>query len=264
MKKRVMSYFGAVVLAIIMLSCGGGGGGSGGASASSSSSNVSNGTTKAVQLSITLGYKVNPSTQKIYCNELLVSGYTCNIYRYDELGSGTMVTISCSDNNASIYYTLDGTEPTTQSTRYTQPFEIIKACTVKAKAFKNNVASDVKELVINNPYGRIPFNYEWHTGDGFSGIFILYEALSDNSGPDFSKQHFIIKLDGGRTDSSGTTITGRAAFDSFTENNYEDIPVGVYDTYTYTGSWSGTLWVRNWYKIESMSDNYGLCICTHN
>lgn len=45
MKKRVMSYFGAVVLAFIMLSCGGGGGGSGGASTSSSSSNVSNGTT---------------------------------------------------------------------------------------------------------------------------------------------------------------------------------------------------------------------------
>lgn len=47
------------------------------------------------------------------------------------------VTISDSDANASIFYTTDGSEPTTSSPLYTGQFLVSTCATVKAKAFRN-------------------------------------------------------------------------------------------------------------------------------
>lgn len=55
------------------------------------------------------------------------------------------VSITCSTDGASIYYTLDGAEPTTASTLYTAPFTINATKTVKAKAFKGAESSSVVE-----------------------------------------------------------------------------------------------------------------------
>lgn len=43
-----------------------------------------------------------------------------------------MVTLSAGDRNAKIYYTLDGSEPSTSSNCYTEPFELASRGTVKA------------------------------------------------------------------------------------------------------------------------------------
>lgn len=62
----------------------------------------------------------------------------------------TTVTITCTTEGASIYYTTDGTEPTNQSTAYNAPFELTESATVKAIAYDtNNNASVVasKEFV---------------------------------------------------------------------------------------------------------------------
>ena len=62
----------------------------------------------------------------------------------------TTVTIECETEDATIYYTIDGTEPTNQSTEYTAPFQLAENTTVKAIAYDaNNNASLVasKEFV---------------------------------------------------------------------------------------------------------------------
>ena len=55
----------------------------------------------------------------------------------------TTVTISCDDTEAVVRYTLDGTDPTAESTLYQAPFTISETTTVKAKAFKGEEFSNV-------------------------------------------------------------------------------------------------------------------------
>lgn len=56
---------------------------------------------------------------------------------------GTEVTISTTTDGATIYYTTDGTEPTTESSVYSAAIEINGATTIKAIAVKDAASSDV-------------------------------------------------------------------------------------------------------------------------
>ena len=60
----------------------------------------------------------------------------------DEFDATTQVTITAAEG-ASVYYTLDGTEPSATSTAYTAPFTIDKSCTVSAIAIKGENKSEV-------------------------------------------------------------------------------------------------------------------------
>lgn len=55
------------------------------------------------------------------------------------------VTITCATDGATIYYTLDGTEPTASSTQYTAPIQVSSTTTIKAIAVKGSDVSTVAE-----------------------------------------------------------------------------------------------------------------------
>ncbi len=62
-----------------------------------------------------------------------------------------IVTISSEQEGATIYYTLDGTTPTTESSRYTEPFALRHNATIKAIAcVEGMVASEVTSYVVNS------------------------------------------------------------------------------------------------------------------
>lgn len=61
----------------------------------------------------------------------------------DNFEDETTVTITCSTDGASIYYTLDETDPTSASTLYKDPFKLTETKTVKAVAILGEDASSV-------------------------------------------------------------------------------------------------------------------------
>ena len=75
----------------------------------------------------------------------------CTLYKKDSGGYTVLApSIACVDNvvtitnneeGASVYYTIDGTEPDANSTLYTAPFAITETCTVKAVAIKDGESS---------------------------------------------------------------------------------------------------------------------------
>ena len=67
------------------------------------------------------------------------------------------VTISCATNGATIYYTTDGTDPTTSSTQYTEAIAVSQTMTIKAIAVNGNDESSVAAATYHinsqdNPY----------------------------------------------------------------------------------------------------------------
>ncbi|MBR5654168.1 MAG: chitobiase/beta-hexosaminidase C-terminal domain-containing protein [Prevotella sp.] len=61
------------------------------------------------------------------------------------------VTIASDQSNASIYYTLDGTDPTDESTAYTGPFMLNETTTVKAIAYIGETPSNVTSATFTFP-----------------------------------------------------------------------------------------------------------------
>ena len=65
----------------------------------------------------------------------------------DNQNMATVVTISCGNKEAKVYYTLDGNDPTEASTLYTEPFTLTEPATVKAVAYADGYnASAVASL----------------------------------------------------------------------------------------------------------------------
>ncbi|MBR5087304.1 MAG: chitobiase/beta-hexosaminidase C-terminal domain-containing protein [Muribaculaceae bacterium] len=82
----------------------------------------------------------------------------------------TEVTITCATEGASIYYTTDGSDPTTESTLYEAPFTINQAVTVKARAYsEGGVASTItsKEFVKTPEVASATAFYNYEGTDEF-------------------------------------------------------------------------------------------------
>ena len=63
---------------------------------------------------------------------------------------GNNIVITCEVDGAAIHYTLDGTDPTAESTLYTEPLTVSNNCVIKAMAAKEGVpSSQVVTLYVN-------------------------------------------------------------------------------------------------------------------
>lgn len=78
------------------------------------------------------GYEIAPATK-------YVATPTFNSTSGTKFASTQVITIACATDGATIYYTTDGTDPTTASTEYTGEFAISKTTTVKAIAVKTGL-----------------------------------------------------------------------------------------------------------------------------
>ena len=82
------------------------------------------------------------------------------------------VTLACATSGATIYYTTDGTEPSSSSTLYESAITISTTTTLKAIAIKNGVSSKVAEAVYTiNSGGNTP-----------SGETLVWESFSKYTG----------------------------------------------------------------------------------
>lgn len=87
------------------------------------------------------------------------------------LASGTEVSLSCSTDGASIYYTTDGSTPTSSSTLYSGKITVTEAMTLKAIAIKANYDdSDVDSWVFTiSTGGTTEYTATWTASSGGFG-----------------------------------------------------------------------------------------------
>lgn len=92
-------------------------------------------------------------------------------------GVASEISITADARDAQIYYTLDGTVPTNESTLYTGPFKIDGNTVVRSVTYANGQYSDVVEnlLYAEAPAGEAPIEFK------------LYRNYMGESLPDFTK-----------------------------------------------------------------------------
>jgi photosystem II stability/assembly factor-like uncharacterized protein len=157
LKSRILSYAFLLFLSFIALiplaGCGGGGAGGGGGSTGSGRDGTEQG-----KLSTPV---INPQS--------------------GSFKKAQNVTITCSNNGAAIYYTTDGSDPTTSSKLYSTPIAILQSATIKAKASASghsdsDIASASLTFQQNNTFSNsmeiVPTTYQSiaYTGTAWYGI----------------------------------------------------------------------------------------------
>ncbi|MEI9962096.1 MAG: chitobiase/beta-hexosaminidase C-terminal domain-containing protein [Limisphaerales bacterium] len=90
-------------------------------------------------------------------------------------GPSVAVTLQHSDPNATLYFTLDNTLPTTNSFLYAGPFTLTNSATVRANAFETNFINSVASsalFVVQSPifFTSAQFSPDGQFQLGFSGV----------------------------------------------------------------------------------------------
>ena len=70
-----------------------------------------------------------------------------------------LVAITCADADAVIYYTMDGSEPTVNSTPYTGAISATENTTIKAVAVKNSLYSEIAEYTVGGGSDPVGWTY---------------------------------------------------------------------------------------------------------
>ena len=148
------------------------------------------------------------------------------------------VTISCDTEDATIYYTLDGSEPTTESSVYSAPISIEETTTVKAIAYVGTDASSVAEAIYtiidpnapgteNNPYTVAQARAAIDAGTGVTGVFatgIVSEIVTPYNSQ-FGNITYNISADGTTTSEQLQAYRGKS-YNGANFTSEDDIQVG--------------------------------------
>ena len=130
----------------------------------------------------------------------------------EEFTESTTVTITCATEGAAIYYTLDGSDPTTSATKmlYTVPFDLTATTSVKAAAYNDELWSAVAVARMERKAGEtIVFKANGHTKKVIVDIPYRFECSSDGDGElDLIIQELYGLTLGGRCVGEEPTVSG--------------------------------------------------------
>ena len=148
------------------------------------------------------------------------------------MGQQTAVTLTCATEGATIYYTTDGSDPTTSSTAYSAPFAVTSGTTVKAMAYMDGAQQSGIYTATFTSMASATLTHRW----SFNGTTDV-ECLADSVG----------NATATKSGSSVTWNDGKAVVASTgsgTNKGYLDLGAGV------LGSGDATLEI--WYeKLEN-------------
>lgn len=158
--------------------------------------------------------------------------------------STASVSITCSSEDAEIFYTLDGTDPDNNSTLYTSSFDVTENTTVKAVAYKNGNYSEIASVDIEiSDLNPIYFENFDVNGVDMMTIFTDNEScqwnLSSYSGNSYA---YVNGYNKGDVETwlitpSITPLTNAGVVLSFeTAMNYTGYPIMVKYSTNYSGS----------------------------
>ena len=145
-------------------------------------------------------------------------------------GSKTKVVISCATEGATVRYTLNGTAPTSHSTKYTKPFYVTDSCTVKAYAVMTDYLNSVvatQEIVkvwgIGDSLGKPDHGFTTH-GDGGAG----WESEVDSGAPN-GEAMISGAIGDGQTSVLETTVMGPGTLTFSWRTSCEEDPDGTFE-----------------------------------
>ena len=151
------------------------------------------------------------------------------------------VSITCATNGAKIYYTTNGSTPTTSSTQFTAPFTVNTDMTVKAISANNGETSDVVEAA-----------YEFKTATPVANI-AAFQNAADDEVLVFTNPVNVLVQSGSRMFVQDNT--GRALFYGSTGQTYKNgdvIPAGFVGTKT---TWDGEPELKDLSNFQPASGN---------
>jgi uncharacterized repeat protein (TIGR03806 family) len=159
--------------------------------------------------------------------------------------NATSVTLSDAMPGVSFYYTLDGSAPTTRSTRYTGPFVLTNTTVVKAKALKAGFADSsvttatfVNSALLGN-------------GTGLTGAYYSNQAKTFNDPPTLTRTDARVNFDWG----AASPADGISP-DNFTVRWTGSVQPVLSDTYTFyvTSDDGARLWINDHLLIDNWHD----------
>ena len=161
------------------------------------------------------------------------------------------VTISCETDGATIYYTIDGTDPTSSSTEYTSAVSIDHSCTLKAIAIKGDDESNVASAAYTI---NLPTDYNLVTSVTSGKTYVIAGGKADGT----------VQIMAGQNTNNRTTVSGTVSGTTLTTANgpaevvvYGPDASGNYTLYTANGYLYAASSSSNYLKSQTTNDLNG-------